>query len=40
MNKVKEKKESHFEDPQIKVVKISGAPILADSTTCFFNSVE
>ena len=32
MNKKNYKKESQYVDPQIKVVKITGNPILADST--------
>ena len=32
MKKKNYKKESHYVDPQIKVVKIAGNPILADST--------
>jgi len=40
MNKKNYKKESQYVDPFIKVVEISGAPILADSTSCFCNSIE
>lgn len=32
MDNVMNKKKSHYEDPQIKVVKVTGNPILADST--------
>jgi len=40
MNKKNYKKESQYVDPFIKVVEISGAPILADSYSCFLNSQD
>ena len=40
MTKKNYKKESQYVDPFIKVVEISGAPILADSYSCFLNSQD
>jgi hypothetical protein len=40
MKEQKNKKDWQYTDPELKVVKLSGVPILADSTDCFFNSVE